>query len=430
MSKTIRYILIGAVILLAVGVYELYQIYISTTPPPWRTTQWEQVDISLANLRPSTPPEFPGIKYGEIPANKLFVEQPGYDTGTAYQVTDEILQQMEEDIRVSAPNITEAELAFKRAIYLKKLASVAFAEPDPEKREILIKGVYDQIHYNIFRLPAITANEKVNVLAVQKIYVHVLDFVYQGAKNPDFFFESKFNEGKYFKELVAKYGPENREIINVLYIDSLYSEQDLKNDNLMVAQKMLALAQLFQLKSVMDNEELRTSIYKKCIALAELYPTAAKTNLHASDADNDVLPKYAYANALGILSRLYRSRITGEQARDAFEDARTALKENIRSDADILYWTLVRIQVGEVEFLYRMNEKTGKPKMNDEIKKLVKETAEIRTTMQGKESADWYNRFFTAMIQESNSDEKKPRPFILAAQEEPTMKAILDELGQ
>lgn len=433
MEKALRYVIIGLVIIVAVGIYELVQVYrISGNPYIWRTETWKQTDVKLSDLQPNTP-DVPRVDYTEK-IGTVYTSQTGVSTGTGYTVTDPILKEMEEDIRVSAPRISEAELSLKRAIYLKKFASVAFTKPSPEREE-MIKEVYEQLHYGIFRLPAIAINEDANLRYIRRYYSHVLEFVYQGAKNPDLFFNSKFAEGSYFKQLTSLHGIEHKNVINILYIDSLYSDQDMPNDNFVLAGRLQLISQLFLDEYVLGsiyrepNTELRTALYKKAAALAELYPQAAQTKIHTEDADNIALPKVAFAHGVSILARLPNSRITPEIARNAFEDARKSLREQVRSESDILYWSLVRLVVAEAEFLYRVNG----GKMNEETRALLREVAELRTTLQSnKESSEWYNRFFRDVIRdvETAKHEKAKRPFLDMAKEVPEMQKILDELSQ
>ncbi len=433
MEKTLRYVIIGLALIVAVGVYELVQVYrISGSPYIWRTENWKQTDIKLADLQPNTP-DVPRVDYTEK-IGTVYTNQTGVSTGTGYTVTDPVLKEMEEDIRVSAPRISEAELSLKRAIYLKKFASVAFTKQSPEREE-MIKEVYEQLHYGIFRLPAIAINEDANLRYIRRYYSHVLEFVYQGAKNPDLFFSSKFAEGNYFKQLTSMHGVEHKNVISTLYIDSLYSDQDMLNDNFVLAGRLRMLSELF-LDDYVKNENytstnhgIRTELYKKAIALAEQYPNAAVTKIHTSDADNITLPKVAYAHSLGILARLPRSRISAEQAQAAFRDAHDALKKNVRSEDDILYWSLTRLIVSEAEFMYRSNG----DKMNDETVALLNEVAKLRETLKNnKESSDWYNRFFRDIIREVETAPvaHRKRPFLDMAKEVPAMQKILDELSQ
>jgi hypothetical protein len=433
MEKILRYVIIGLAAIIAVGIYELVQVYrTSGNPYIWRTENWKQTDTTLADLQPATP-DVPRADYTEK-IGKVYSKQPGVVEGTGYTITDPVLKQMEEDIRITAPKASETELSLKRAIYLKKLASVAFTKPSPEREKILA-DVYEQLHYGMFRLPAITINEQVDLRYIRRYYSHVLEFVYQGTKNPEIFFNSKFSEGRYFKELVAKYGTKNKNVVNTLYIDSLYSNQDMENDNFVLAGRLQLLSQLFLDEYVLSNDYiqenggLRTELYKKAANLAEQYPSAKQTKVHIANEENITLPKVAYAHSLGILSRLPNSRITAKMARDAFEEARASLKENVRSSEDILYWSWVRLVVAEAEFLFRVNEE----QMTPEIHSLLVEAAGLREVLSSsRESSEWYNRFFKDVIRDVEVAEKenRRRPFLDMAKEVPAMQKILDELSQ
>jgi hypothetical protein len=289
------------------------------------------------------------IPESRIETSPAFNEFGGTDSGTKYQYLTTELEAMKKDLE--KPNDSETQQLFERAIYYKKLASVALAiEEDPVARKTMLKEVYDGLYEGLGQLPEAAKREGVNPRHIRRFYIHTILYTYRAAKDPTIFFDSRFSEDTWLQALRVKYLT-NFDMAASLYIDTLFSPSDTSRDNYMVSMRMLNLAELLHYKEMTTNTELKSRVFADIADLNASFPDTEVTQLSNSKEENTVRPLADYALSLGIIARK-GGPITMSAAKGAFASAYGALAANIRSDADNLHLVKAQLDLNYALFLF------------------------------------------------------------------------------
>ncbi len=343
-------------------------------------------EVSLDDLQSIVTSDFINSR---IPTSDTFRNLQGTETGTKYKYLEEELAKMEVDLKNSAGVDTETELLFKRAMYYKKLASVAFTNTsDPIKRKAMMVEAYDGLYDGIFSIAEAAQKDKRNPRYLRRFYVYVINFIYN--IDPNSFLDSRFANEPQLKTLIQKYSTDKR-IASTLYInDHLFSRDDLPRDNYMVSIKILSLAQLLYRQGVVEDLGLKSKIVDESLELMRIFPTASTTKLTNSKSENDVRPLVDYALGVGILARF--DIVTEDQAKQSFDQAYASIAANILSDEDILLFSKVILDVNYAAFLFNANDKV----VNHDVSRVLRDIEGFKTKFQYNQEM---RRLFTDYIQ-------------------------------
>ena len=330
----------------------------------------------------------------DLASTPVFKELPGEEMGTKYKFLSETVKTMKSDIDAAevAGDRTKADILFMKGGYYRALASSTFfsSQQDDARNKTIIDS-YSGLFDNIFKISEVAETENRSPRFLRRLYVYSVLFIYKNTENPDLFVISNFSRDKFLLTLLEKYDL-NKDIASLLYIDSLFSESDLPNDNMMMAEKMLALAKVLNWPEAESNSELKGMILEKTTKYQQDFPQARITNLSNSKEENRVRPLMSFSSALSLLS-LHNRALSDDSVRVAYSSANKAFNEEVRSEEDVLRYVKFVNDINYLSFLYTKNNYKLDSEAGDVLKEIKKFLSTFSTYP---EISVYYKRYLIA----------------------------------